>query len=128
MGLAYGGAGSPWGYEGYEPIKVGKTITIGYETVGMRQCKGWYAKSGETLGQEVQFNWTDSNGNSGGGNTTNLARGEFRLKIDYPTRLEFTCWGTASGKSTKQVIEFRTKAHDATDTFIDVSKETVSTV
>ena len=74
----------------------------------MRQCKGWYAKTGESLGQEVQFNWSDNNGNSGGGNTTSLAKGEFQLRIDYPTRLEFTCWGAASGKPSKQVIEFRT--------------------
>lgn len=69
---------------------------------------------------EVQFRTSGSVSNY-----TYLSEGTFDLSIDYPTHLEFSCWGH-HGKLTKEIIEFKTKAHDDTDTYIDVNKETIA--
>jgi hypothetical protein len=97
---------------------------VKYETTGARQCKGWYARSGETRGFEVQFTSVDSNGNSQGGNSTSKSSGTFTIPVNYPTYLEFTCTNSANVE-VKKTLNILSKLHDESDTFLEIDKETV---
>lgn len=107
---------------GYLPVKVGKTLTIDYSVTGVQQCKGIYSKIGGGAGGEIQFRTENSVSN-----TTYLSRGSFDLQINYPTHVEFTCYGADTKKIT-ETLDFQTKAHDDTDTYIETDKDSVASV
>jgi hypothetical protein len=93
----------------------------------MRQCRGWYAKTGESTGYEVNFTGKDSDGVTWTSNHTeyNPSKGTFQLRISYPMTLTFSCIGH-DGKTYSESIPFQTKDHNDTDTFIETNKSQIS--
>ena len=91
----------------------------------MVQCQGSYTTPGTNLGSEIQFAYTTRDGDTGMSNTTNQPTGSFSVKIDAPTILKFTCIG-ADRKTYVETIDLKVKAHNDTDTYIDVDKVTIA--